>query len=184
MLDRANDGREEGEELGVGVRGLARLEQVLAVVRGHRPVVVLARAVDALEGLLVQKRGQAVLERELLHEAHEQHVVVRAHRGGLEHGRELELSRRDLVVAGLGGNAHAPQLTVEVHHERQDALADGAEILVLELLALGRGRAEERAAGEDQVRAELGETTIDQEVLLLGTDGGEDALGGGVAEPA
>ena len=87
-------------------------------------------------------------------------------------------------MAGLGRDAQAPELAVEIHHEGQHALADGAEVLVFELLALGRGSAEEGAAGEDEVRALLGQASVDQEVLLLGPDGGEDAAGGGVAEPA
>ena len=57
QADRANGGREEGEELRVGVWRFARLEKVLAIVGGHGPVVVLARAVDAPEGLLVQQGG-------------------------------------------------------------------------------------------------------------------------------
>ena len=58
-------------------------------------------------------------------------------RRGLEDGRHLELRRCDLVMPRLGRDAQAPQLAVEIHHEREDPLADGAEILVLQLLALG-----------------------------------------------
>ncbi len=105
-------------------------------------------------------------------------------RGGLVHGRHLELAGRHLVVAGLGRDAQAPQLAVEIHHERQDPLADGAEVLVLQLLALGRRGAEQGAAGEHEVRALLGQAAVDQEVLLLGTDVGEHARGRGVVEPA
>ena len=61
--DGADDGHAEDEELGVVVRRVAGVEQVLAGVGGHRPVVVLARAVDAGERLLVQQAGQAVLRR-------------------------------------------------------------------------------------------------------------------------
>ena len=50
------------------------------VVRGHRPVVVLARAVDAGERLLVDQEHQAVLRGEPAHQAHDDHVVVRADR--------------------------------------------------------------------------------------------------------
>ena len=65
----ADDRDEERQELGVGVRVVARVEQVLAVVGGHRPVVVLARAVDAGERLLVDEEHQAVLRREPAHRA-------------------------------------------------------------------------------------------------------------------
>jgi hypothetical protein len=49
------------QELRVVVRRIAGVEQVLAAVGGHRPVVVLAAAVDAGERLFVQQAGQAVL---------------------------------------------------------------------------------------------------------------------------
>ena len=135
-VDGADDGGQEGQELGVGVRIVAGIEEVLAFVRAHRPVVVLARAVDAREGLLMGQEHEVVLTRQALHRAHDDHVVVGADGGGLVHGGHLELGGSHLVVASLGGDAQAPEFAVEIHHERQHALADGAEVLVLELLAL------------------------------------------------
>ena len=124
-----------------------------------------------------------MLEGDLAHDTEKENVVVRADRGGFEHGGQLELRRRHFVVAGLGRNAQAPQLAIEVLHEGQDALADRAEVLVFQLLPLGRGRTEQGSAGQHQVGTKLGQTAIDKEVLLLGADGGEDPLGRGVAEP-
>ncbi len=89
--------------------------------------------------------------------------------------RHLELPRRDLVVAGLGRDAEPPELAVEIHHEGEDPLADRAEVLVLELLALGRCRAEQGPAGEEQVGTVLGEPPIDEEIFLLGSDVREHA---------
>ncbi len=60
-VDGADHRDQERQELGVGVGVRARVEQVLAVVGRHRPVVVLARAVDARERLLVDQEHQAVL---------------------------------------------------------------------------------------------------------------------------
>ena len=173
-VDAADDRHQERQELGVGVRVVAGVEQVLAVVGRHRPVVVLARAVDAGERLLVDQEHQPVLRGEPPHQAHHDHVVVGADRGGLVDRRHLELGRGDLVVARLGRDAEAPQLAVEIHHERQDPLADRAEVLVLELLALGRRGTEERPAGQQQVGPLLGQPPVDQEVLLLRPDVGED----------
>ena len=182
-LTAADDGRQEGQELRVVVRVVAGVEKVLAVVGAHRPVVVLARAVDAREGLLVGQEHKVVLARDPPHHAQHDHVVVGADRRGLVHRGHLELRRCHLVVARLGRDAQPPQLTVEIHHEGQHSLADRAEVLVLELLALRRGGAEERASREDEVRTLLGQAAIDEEVLLLGADVGEDAAGGRVAEP-
>ena len=77
-VDAADDGEQEREELGVRVRVVARVEEVLPVVGRHRPVVVLARPVDAGERLLVDQEHEAVLRRELPHHRHDDHVVVRA----------------------------------------------------------------------------------------------------------
>ena len=125
-----------------------------------------------------------MLQRKLPHHAHDDHVVVRSDRGRLVDRRHLELARRDLVVAGLGRDPEPPELAVEIHHERQDPLADRAEVLVVELLALGRRGAEQRSSGQDEVRPLLSEPPVDQEVLLLWPDVREHPLGGRVAEPA
>jgi hypothetical protein len=70
---------------------------------------------------------------------------------GLEDRRQLELARRHLVVTGLHGHAEAVELALDLGHERQHARRDRAEVVVLELLALGRAGAEERAVAREQV---------------------------------
>ena len=55
------------------------------------------------------------------------------------------------VVLGLGGHAQLPQLFVQFLHESGDFGADDAEVMLFELLTLGRGSAEQGAAGQDQV---------------------------------
>ena len=102
--------------------------------------------------------------------------------GVLEDRRHFVLAGRDLVVPRLDRNANLVELALDVHHEREDAIRDGAEVLILELLALGRLGAEERAAGVDEVRPIEEELTIDQEVFLLRTAGRDDALGLGTEE--
>ena len=72
--------------------------------------------------------------------------------GVLEHRRDLVLARRDFVVAGLDRHADLVELGLDVRHERHRAIGDGAEVLILELLALRRLGAEERAAGVDEIR--------------------------------
>ena len=88
-----------------------------------------------------------------------------------EDRRHLVLRGRDLVVLGLGVDAQLPELLIQILHERLDARADRAEVVILELLALGRHRAEERAAGQDQIRALLVILLVDEEVFLLRADG-------------
>ena len=150
---------------------LAGLEQVIAEIVGHRPVQVLARAVDAGERLLVQQELQAVSVGDPLHRLHDQHVVVGRDVGVLERDGDLVLRGGDLVVAGLDRHAELVELGLGLEHAGQNPLGDGAEVMVLHLLPLGGLGAEERAAGVDQVGPGEIEVLVDQEVFLLGAGG-------------
>ena len=76
-----------------------------AGVGGEAPVVVLAAAVDACEGFLVQETAEAMLASHFLHQAHDEHVVVHGEVRLLEDGSQLELVGRYLVVACLAGDS-------------------------------------------------------------------------------
>ena len=131
---------------------------------------MLAAAVHAGEGLFVQEADEAVALGALPQNLHDEHVVVHGEVELLKDGGELELRRRDLVVARLGGDAEAPEFALRLLHELQHARADGAEVVVLQLLVLGRRRAEERAPGLHEVGALEPEGSVHKEVLLLGAE--------------
>ena len=57
-IDGAKHGRAEHQELHVVVRRIAGAEQVVAELVGQRPVIVLARSVDAGKRLLVQQAAR------------------------------------------------------------------------------------------------------------------------------
>ena len=176
LVDSLDDCGQEQQELRVLARVLARLEQVLACIGGNRPVIVLAGAIDALERLLVQQAGKAVLLSDRAHDLHGQLVVVGSDIGGGEDRSHLVLARCNLVVLGLGEDAELPQLLIEILHERCNARTECAEVVIIHLLALRRHRAEQGAAGEDEVLALCVVLAVDQEVLLLGAYGGGNAL--------
>ena len=173
---------QEQQELRVLVGCLAGSQQVHAGIGGHGPVVVLTGAVDAVEGLFVQQAHQPVPGGHLLHDLHGQLVVVGGDICSGIDGRQLVLGGSHLVVLRLGQNAQLPQLLVQILHERADALPDDAEILIVQLLPLGRGRAEQGAAAEDQILPLVEHLPIHQEILLLRANGGSDTLHVLVAE--
>ena len=176
LVDGLDDRSKEHHELQVLERGVAGVEEVF-VGRTERPVVVLARTVDALERLLVQQAHQIVAAGDELHLLHHEEVVVN---GLVElgiHGREFVLARRHLVVLRLGRDAQCPKLVIEVLHVRGDGWANGTEIVLFELLALARSRAEQRAAADNEVAALTVCVLLDEEVLLLVAHGRHDALG-------
>jgi hypothetical protein len=85
-------------------------------------------------------------------------------------------------VARLDRHAEARELELAVHHVGEHALGDRPEVVVVELVPLRGLGAEERPARVDQVGALEVVLLVDQEVLLLGPDGREDARRGVVAE--
>ena len=174
-VDRANHRGAEEQELHVVVRRVAGAQQVVAEVVADAPVQVLAGAVDAGKRLLVQQARQPVLRRHPLHRLHRHHLVIGGDVGALEDRRDFVLRRRDFVVARLDRHAALVELGLDFRHEREHALGDRAEVLILELLALRRPRAEQRAAGVQQVGTREVEVAVDQEIFLLGAAGRGDA---------
>ena len=160
--------RAEHEKLRVLVRCLAGVEQVALRGVAEREVDVLAGAVDSREGLLVQEAREAEAVGDAPERDHHELLVVGGEVAGLEHGRELELPGRHLVVARLGRDAELEELLLDGDHEPHDALGDRAEVVVLELLPLRGHRAEERASREHEVGPRVVEALVDEEVLLLG----------------
>ena len=154
--------------------GLSRL---FPSVVAHAPVQVLARSVHAGERLLVQQARQPELRRHPPHHLHRHHLMVGGDVGVLEDRRDLVLAGRHFVVAGLDRDADLVELALDFHHEGQDAVGDGAEVVVFHLLPLGRPRAEEGSSGVDEIRPVEIELPVDQEVLLLGTAGRDHAVG-------
>ena len=161
---------------------LAGLKQVLAVIGGHRPVVVLAGAVDAGKGLFVQQADQTVAQGDLSHRLHHQLVVVGGDVGGGEDRGHFILGRGHFVVLGLGGNAQFPELGIQIVHEGRDAVLDRCRNNGLPVpvpsAAWRRKACGRSGSGPGAVRTVL----IDQEIFLLGTDGGGDPLGGCIAQ--
>ena len=63
------------------------------------------------------------------------------------------LTGGDLVVLCLGVYAQLPKLPVKVGHIVGNALFNRSEVMVLQLLTLGRACAEQRSARENQIGA-------------------------------
>ena len=175
FIDCLDDGGQKDHKLQVFHRGIAGIQQVFAL-GADGPVVVLAGTVNALERLFVLQADQAVLIGNLLHHFHGQKVVVDGNVGGIVNGGELMLAGGNFVVLGLCGDAQLPQLGVQILHKVGDNGADHTKVVLFQFLALGRCRAKQGAAGQNQVQALVVILFADQEVLLLRANGGGNAL--------
>mmetsp|Transcript_77703 Transcript_77703/g.116855 ORF Transcript_77703/g.116855 Transcript_77703/m.116855 type:complete len:416 (-) Transcript_77703:24-1271(-) len=157
--------------------GLARVEEVKPCVSAHGPVVVLAGAVDARKGLLVEEHDQAELGGLRGAHLHEEHVVVRGEGGLAVDGRHLVLRRRDLVVHHGHGNPELQHHCLDVEEQLRHGVGHGREVVEVGLLVARRQRAHERAPAVHEVRPCTVVLRLDDEELLLPAEEGVDGLG-------
>ena len=175
--DRADDSEQKEQELRVLMGRIAGLEQVVSMIIGEGPVEVLARTVDTRERLFVQQELEAIAVGHALHRLHNQHIMIGCDIGVLKGHRDLVLRGRNFVVACFHWHAELIQLGFGLEHARQDSLRNGAEVMVFQLLSLGRFGAEQSPSRVDQVRSREVKVLVDQEVLLFGPGRAVDAGG-------
>ena len=176
LVNRRNGVHQESDELEVLRSGLARTEQVHARIGSQRPVVVLARSVDPLEGFFVQQHAELVTAGDLVHNGHQQLVVVVGQVGLLVNRSQLELTGSHLVVARLDRNSQLQALVFEVLHKGHHTRRNRPEIVVFQLLVLGRLVSHERTPREHQVGTHGPEALVHEEIFLLPAQVGKDLL--------
>ncbi len=155
-----------------------------ARVGGEAPVVVLATAIDALERLFVEQRAEAVFMGNFLHQPHQYHVVVYGQVAFLKNGSQLKLVGCHLVMAGLAGYAQLKSLCFKVFHKGLYTLGDGAKIVVVHLLVLGRVMAHQGASGQHEVGSGHIEIFVYKEIFLLPAEVGLYFLHVGIEKPS
>ena len=154
----------------------ARIQEIHAVIRGKRPVVVFTGAVDTVERFFVKQAFQPVLSRHSLECLHDKLVIIRRHIGlGIDES-QLVLSRSHLIMLRLRRHAHTPELDVHVFHEGGNTRLNDTIIVIIQFLSLGRHRAEKRAPCIDQVFPLQIFFRIDDKILLLRADAGHNLL--------
>ena len=137
---------------------------------------MLTRSVYAGKRLLMEQAHKSVAAGNLLHGLHYQLVVIDCNVTCLIYGRQLVLCRSHLVMLCLCRYPQLPQLVVQILHVCSDTLSYSTEVVIVHLLALGCWCTEERASGEYQVFPLKILLTVDDEILLLDTNGWYDLL--------
>ena len=181
LVNCLDDSNQECQELRVLHRRLTRIQQILTIVSGQRPVIVLTRTVDSCERLLMEQANQIVLKGDLLHKLHCELVLVGCQVSRCEDRSIFVLCGSDLVVLCLGGDAELPHVLVKILHVACYAILDSSEIVVVKFLSLGSRSAKQRSASEDQVLSLIVGSLVYQEVLLLSAYGCNYSLCGGIA---
>ena len=85
-------------------------------------------------------------------------------------------------MLGFAEDTQAPELFIQILHKGGNTGTDGAKIMVIQFLSLGRLCAKERTSGEAQVLPLGIQILGQQEILLLRTHTGNDPLGSLVSE--
>ena len=80
------------------------------------------------------------------------------------------LTGGNLVMLGLGEHAELPQLLVQFLHVSGNTRAERTEIMVVQLLTLGRLRAEQRTPAQAEIHALEEQLAVNEEILLLRAD--------------
>ena len=119
-----------------------------------------------------------------VHQVHHYLVLVVRKVGLAVDRSEFELVGRHLVVPCLKGYAEPVSRYLEVAHERRHPRGNGTEIMVVELLVLGRIVPHKGASCNHQVGAGGIERLVHEEVLLLPAEIGDDLADRRVEEPA
>lgn len=145
---------------------------------------MFSRTVDACERFLVKDTSQTVFVGDLLEHGHRELLMIGGDVGRFKQGRDFELAGSHFVVAGLGRDAQTVQFAVHFVHERQNALWNGSEVVIFELLSLGGLGSEQGTSGGEQIRAAIEESLIDQEIFLFRTGCGRNVSDFFVAEEA
>ena len=96
---------------------LPRGKQILPGVGGQRPVVVFARAVDSAEGFFMQQDGKIMPLGDLLHQVHQQLVMVNGEVDFLIHRGALKLVGCNFIMACFHRDAQAVGFQFELLHE-------------------------------------------------------------------
>mmetsp|Transcript_17301 Transcript_17301/g.56653 ORF Transcript_17301/g.56653 Transcript_17301/m.56653 type:complete len:330 (-) Transcript_17301:218-1207(-) len=172
-VDGAHDARHQhGEDLVRARRlcELGRVEEVHAGVGAKRDVVVLARAVDVFEGLLLWQASEAVPSSDLVADLHHHQVLVDLRHRGAEEGCKLVLVWRDLAVARAERDAEHEALVLDLLHALERHRVDGGHVVVAHLLAARRVLAHDRAPGQLKIGAAVVVLARHEEELLLQPD--------------
>ena len=143
---------------------------------------MLARAVDAAEGLFVQEAVQAVPFGHLFKHGHGELVVVDGEVARLVDRGDFVLARRHLVVVGTHGHAELVKLALRLRDAAHDPARHDPVILILKFLPLGGFGAEERPPGGEEIGTSEHEIAVDEEKFLFQPRVGDDGEARGLAE--
>ena len=182
VVNSLYDGAQKQQKLCIFIGRITWGEQVYSGVCREGPVVVLAAAVDTGKGFFMEQAYKTVAGRYLLHDLHCELILVCGKVACGVYGGKLMLCRRNFIVLSLGEDTQFPQLFVQFFHICCHPRLDCAEIVVVHFLAFGRLCTKKSAAGVYKVLALFVHFSVNEKILLLRANRGDNPLYTVVAE--
>ncbi len=108
-----------------------------------------------------------MLDGNSFHEFHDQQIVIDRHIRFFKNRRALVLAGRYFVMAGPDRDSKFERFRFEFSHEILYSHRDGAQVMIVHLLALDGLSAKDGPAKKQKVWSSIQEFLINQEVLLL-----------------
>ena len=124
----------------------------------------------------MEQTDKAMLCRHFLHDLHGQLVVIRGDVGCGINRSQLMLRRCNLVMLRLGKDSQLPELIIEIFHKGRNPWLYDTEIVIIQLLSLRRLCSEQGPSGKAQIRSGIIHFLCNEEILLLRSNRGDDAL--------
>ena len=116
---------------------------------------MLTGTVNTGKGLLMKETYHTVLSCYLLHYLHGQLVIICCHISGGVNGSQLVLCGSNLIMLRLSKDPQLPQLCIKILHKGYYPGFDHSEIMIVQLLSLGRQCSEKGSSRIYKVRSLL-----------------------------
>ncbi|CDD62132.1 unknown [Clostridium sp. CAG:505] len=151
-------------------------KQVYAFIRGNRPVIVLAAAVDTSKGFFMKQTNQTMSCRNFLHNFHCQLVVICCDVCCCIDGRQFMLCRSHFVVFRLCQYAKLPQFFIQIFHKSGYRRFDGTKIVIIQFLTFRRLCTKQSPSSKNQVTTFFIHFSVYQKIFLLRPHRSTDAF--------
>ena len=139
---------------------VAWIKKVDPSIGGHRPIIVLARTVDASKWFFMQQTLKSVLPGNGPQDMHRCHLVINSDIGIFEGRGKFVLARRHFIVPRFDWDSKFKQTLFAFGHICQNRFRNCTKVVIFQLLTLGRLSADESSPADNKIEPLQKEITV------------------------
>ena len=113
-------------------------QQVYTGICTQRPVIVLPAAVYAFEGFLMKQDLKIMLLGDLIHEIHDQRIMIYCKIYFFKNWRKLILIRCNFIMSCFNGNTQIHTFLLQITHKIEHSGRYRTKIMIIKLLPFCR----------------------------------------------